>query len=107
MEKKKYITTRDRTWKGKDWFSSFRSTKFIRTLTQKEADSLDCIQEVPKPKPFVKCRGDNNGRMFCLLCKSTRGFYIYQMHRGKQINWYMIYKCSDCGEREKKMCITK
>ena len=99
---KPYITLRDRTWKGKEWFTSYRSYKNIRMLTNEEAESLDNIQEViPKKKPIKGVVGDKDGRLFCLKCGSQKGFYIYKMHRGKQSNWYNIYTCPDCGEREK------
>jgi len=101
---KPYITLRDRQWKGKEWFTSWRSQKNIRMLTGKEAESLENIQEVELLKePVADVVGNDDGRMFCLKCGSKRGFYIFKMHRGKQSNWYRMYKCSDCGEREKKM----
>jgi len=102
--KKKYITKYDRTWKGKEWFSSWGSQKFIRTLTDEEAATLDGIEEVPEPEPFIECVGSNRetGRMFCLKCGSKKGFFVYKMCRGEQKNWYDINKCAECGAREKK-----
>ena len=73
-------------------------------LTDEEAETLENIQiiELPK-KPIDNVVGNDNGRMYCLKCDSRKGFYIYKMRRGKQDNWYNIYKCADCGKREKKM----
>ena len=107
MKTKSYITLRDRTWKGKEWFSSHGSYKFIRKLTDEEAGVLDDIELVPEPKPFEKIVGNDDGRMFCLKCDSKKGFYVYKMRRGKQKNWYNIYKCANCGCREKKICWTE
>lgn len=102
--KKRYITLIDRTWKGKGWWSSFGGTYFYRMLTDEEAKSLDCIQEVIPLKPCEEnVVNRESGRISCLKCKSTKGFFIHKMFRGKQINWYYIYKCADCGCREKKM----
>jgi len=102
---KPYTTLRDRQWKGKEWFTSFRSYKNIRKLTDEEAKPLleeGTIQLViEKKKPTIGVVGDNDGRMFCLKCDSQKGFYVYKMYRGKQSNWYNIYTCVDCGEREK------
>lgn len=102
-----YITLRDRTWKGKEWWASYGSDKFIRKLTDEEAATLDDIELVPEPKPFEKIVGSDNGRMFCLKCDSRKGFYPYKMHRGAQKNWYTIYKCADCGSREKEYETTR
>jgi len=103
--KKKYITHIDRTLRGKEWWSTFGSTKFIRTLTDEEAATLDNIEEVPEPKPFEKIVDEalaRTGKLACIKCGSKKGFYIYKMNRGKQSGWYVIYRCPDCGAREKK-----
>ena len=103
--KKKYITLIDRTWKGKEWWTSFRSTKFIRTLTDEEASQLDNIEEVIPLKPLEEnVIGDDrkNGRMFCKKCESKRGFHIHKVRHGQYSQWYNIYKCADCGCREKR-----
>lgn len=106
--KKSYTTLIDRTWKGKEWWASFRSTKFIRRLTEEEAKGLDNIQEYTKPllKPFEKILDEKEaraGRLACIKCGSKKGFYFYKMHRGKQAGWYEIIRCPDCGAREKRM----
>ena len=91
MSKRKYITLRDRTWKGEEWWSSFGGTKFIRTLTDEEAKTLDDIEEVTPLRPLeTGVVGDENGRMFCKKCDSKRGFYIHKMFRSAQVNWYYI-----------------
>lgn len=104
LNKKKYITLRDRVWKGKEWWSSFRRQVYIRTLTQEEANTLDDIQEyVPKLKPLeeniIDCK---DSRLSCKKCKSTKGFYVYNFRRGEQKKWFRIYTCADCKSREKK-----
>jgi len=102
---KPYITLRDRDWKGKDWFTSYRSYKNIRRLTDEEAKPFledGTIEEVKlKKEPTIGVVGNKNGTMVCLKCGSQRGFFVYKMHRGKQSGWYNLYTCADCGEREK------
>ena len=101
--KKKYITLRDRTWKGKEWWTSFYGVKNIRTLTDEEASTLEDIQEVIPLKPLEEnVVGDDNSRMFCLKCGSKRGFFVHKVRRGKMSDWYSIFKCGDCGCREKR-----
>jgi len=101
---KPYITLRDRMWKEKEWFTSYRSYKNIRMLTEEEANSLDNIQEVQlKEKPTSGVVSKESGKMHCLKCGSQKGFYMYKMHRGKQANWYTMFECADCGKREKIM----
>lgn len=104
--KRTYITKYDRTWKGREWFSSYGSQRFTRRLSDEEAASLDGIELVPDPKPFTQCVGSSDGRMFCTICNSRKGFFVYKMRRGTQRKWYDIYKCAECGEREKKMLYT-
>ena len=100
--KKKYITLYDRTWKGKEWFSSFRSQKFIRSLTEAEAAMLDGIEEVVPALPLEEgVVGLSNGRLYCKKCGSAKGFFVHKMHRGEQSRWYTTYKCADCGARER------
>lgn len=48
--RKPYITLRDRTWKGKEWFTSCFGQKNIRMLTDEEAEKLENIQCVIKPE---------------------------------------------------------
>ena len=103
-ETKPYITLRDRQWKGKVWFTSWRSYKNIRRLTEAEAKEIDDIQEVkPKKEPTSGVVGEKDSRMFCLKCGSQKGFYVFKMRQGKQVNWYNIYTCPDCEEREKRL----
>ncbi len=108
--KKRYITLIDRTFKGKEWWSSgYRGYKFIRSLTDEEAKTLDNIELAPekiKQKPFEKIIDEKEaraGRLACIKCGSKKGFYVYKMHRGKQSGWYEILRCPDCGAREKRM----
>lgn len=106
--KKPYITKIDRTWKGKTWFSSLGRAKIIRKLTDEEAKPLLEEGTIEEVIPLKDCEENvvgedrENGRMFCLKCKSQRGFYIHKHHRGAMMNWYHIFRCSDCGCREKK-----
>jgi len=53
MKTKPYITLRDRQWKGKEWFTSWRSQKNIRRLTDEEAKPFledGTIKEVIPPE---------------------------------------------------------
>jgi len=103
MENKKtkpYITLIDRSWKGKEWFTSFRSYKNIRRLTDEEAEPLlkdGTIEEVILPEYGKDIIGNNNGRMFCKKCGSDKGFYIKKRPFGKKVN---VYTCAGCGIRE-------
>ena len=99
---KPYETLIDRIWKGKEWFTSWRSYKNIRRLTEEEARPLltdGTIKEIELPKYKKDIIGDNNGRMFCKECKSDKGFYIKKRPFGKKIN---VYTCANCGIREVK-----
>jgi len=96
---KPYITLRDRTWKGREWFTSFRSMKNIRKLTEEEANSLDDIQEVKLPEYGKDIIGNDNGRMFCNECGSKKGFYTKKRPFGKKVN---VFTCVECGIREIK-----
>jgi hypothetical protein len=99
---KPYITLRDREWKGKDWFTSFKGHQNIRKLTNEEAEPLleECtIQEVVLPEYKKDIVGDKNGRMFCKICGSNKGFYIKKRPFGKKIN---VFTCANCGIREIK-----
>ena len=106
MKNKSYITLIDRIHKGKDWFSSYRSYKFIRRLTDEEAKPLleaGTIQEVimlEYGKDIVGDimeNGERTGRVFCKICGSKKGFYIKKFPFGKPIK---VYICADCGIRE-------
>jgi hypothetical protein len=94
---KPYITLRDRTWKGKEWFTSYRSQKNIRKLTKEEAESLSDIQEVILPTYGKDIVGVDNGRMFCNKCGSRKGFYVKKFPFGKKIS---VYTCAECKIRE-------
>jgi len=101
--KNKYTTLIDRTWKGKEWFTSYRSYVNVRTLSDEEAKPL--LEEAPiklfiPKKPYKKnVMGSDDGRMFCNLCGSREGFYIKKRPFGHNIE---IYTCANCGEREKR-----
>jgi len=99
MKTKSYITLIDRTWKGKQWFTSYRSYRNIRKLTEEEAKSLDYIQEYIPPERATDIVGSDNGRMFCNKCGSRKGFYIKKNPFGKMID---VYTCAGCGIREVK-----
>jgi len=99
---KPYETLRDRTWKGKEWFTSWRSQKSIRKLTEEEAKPLleeGTIREVIMPEYGKDIIGTDDGRMFCKKCKSKKGFYIKKRPFGKKIS---VYTCANCGVREIK-----
>ena len=105
---KPYETLLDRNWKGKEWFTSWRSYKNIRKLTEEEASPLleaGTIKEVIMPKYEKDIVGDvmkdgqRTGRMFCNKCGGTTGFYIKKRPFGKEIE---IFTCADCGVREIK-----
>ena len=100
---KPYITLRDREWKGKEWFTSYKSYKNIRRLTDEEAKPLlekGTIEEVILPKYKKDIVGvRDNGRMFCKICGSDNGFYLKQRPFGKKIN---VYTCANCEAREVK-----
>jgi len=102
--KKSYITLRDRTWKGREWWSSYGRNVNIRRLTDEEAATLTDIEEWVNPLQPVQDNvvGNDDGRMFCKKCGSKKGFYVYKNHRGEQKKWYTIYKCAECGAREKR-----
>ena len=77
--KKRYITLIDRTFKGKEWWSSgHRGYQFIRSLTDEEAKTLDNIElapEIIKPKPFEKIIDEKEaraGRLSCIKCGSKK-----------------------------------
>jgi len=73
MKTKSYITLIDRTWKGKGWFTSYKSYKNIRRLADEEAKPLleaGTIKEVELPKYSKDIVGNDNGRMFCNKCGS-------------------------------------
>lgn len=103
--KKNYITLVDRTWKGKEWWADTK--RGIRKLTDEEASSLENIREYISPlKPLgenVVGQEPHMGKMYCLKCQSKKGFYVYKNRRGEQVGWYNIYKCADCGAREKSV----
>jgi len=97
---KPYITLRDRDWKGKDWFTSYRSYKNIRRLTDREAKPfLDegTIQEVILPVYKKDIFRTDNGRMICNECGNKKGFYIKKRPFGKAIS---VFICAECGIRE-------
>lgn len=94
---KPYITLIDRIWKDKEWFTSWRSHKNIRKLTEEEAKSLDNIEEVIPPKYGKDIMGVDDGRMFCKKCDSRKGFYIKKRPFGKEIE---VFTCANCGIRE-------
>ena len=103
---KPYITKLDRTWKDKEWFTSYRSYKNIRCLTEEEAKPFledGTIEEVILPEYGKDIMGDimeggkRTGRVFCKKCGSEKGFYIKKCPFGKRIN---VYTCADCGIRE-------
>ena len=100
--KKGYITLRDREWKGKEWFTSYKSCLNVRKLTNEEAKPLleeGTIQEVIPKKPFQEnVVGNDNGRIVCNLCGSREGFYIKKRPFGHKIR---IYECVKCGARER------
>jgi len=52
--KKPYITTRDRIFKNKDWFTSYRNNKNIRMLTEEEAEKLEDIVCIDKNFDYIK-----------------------------------------------------
>ena len=100
MKTKPYITLRDREWKGKEWFTSWKSYKNIRKLTDEEAKPFleeGSIQEIIPPKYSKDIVGSDNGRMFCNKCGSSKGFYIKKRPFGKKIE---VFTCADCGIRE-------
>jgi hypothetical protein len=102
MKTKSYITLRDRTWKGKEWFTSYKSQKFIRQLTEEEAKPLleaGTIKEVIPVKRGKDIVGSDNGRIFCNECGSRKGFYIKKFPFGKKV---IVYTCAECGIREVK-----
>lgn len=92
---KPYITLRDRMWKGKDWFSGFRSQKFIRKLTEEEANSLDNIQEVILPK-YDDILDTSNGKIHCKKCGNL-GLYCKTRPFGKEIK---VWSCPNCKLRQ-------
>ncbi len=100
--KKSYITLRDTQWKGKEWFTSFRSYRNIRRLTDEEAKPLleeGTIKEYNPPVYEKDVIGRDNGRLFCKKCGSKKGFYIKKRPFGRKVN---IYTCAECGIKEKK-----
>jgi len=109
MKTKPYITLIDRTWKGKEWWTSFRSHKNIRKLTDEEAKpflEVGTIQEVIPPKynkdiveDILDDKGERTGRIKCRICGSQKGFYIKKYPFGKKV---IVYTCADCGIREVK-----
>ena len=102
---KAYITLRDRRWKNKEWFTSFRSQKNIRKLTEEEATPLlkeGTIKEVELPTYQTNLVGVDKGRMFCTVCGSQKGFYIKKRPFGKAVQ---VFICAGCSKREIKKII--
>jgi len=102
MKTKPYLTLRDRLWKGKEWYTSFRSMKNIRKLTDEEAKPFledETIVEYIPPKYGKDIVGDDNGTMVCNVCGSRKGFYVKSYPFGKPIR---VYTCSECKIREVK-----
>lgn len=102
MKTKPYITLININWKGKEWFTSYKSQKNIRKLTDEEAKPLleaGTIQEVILPKYDKDIVGNDDGRMFCNICGSRKGFFIKKYPFGKKI---IVYTCAECGIREIK-----
>ncbi|MDD5178308.1 MAG: hypothetical protein PHT54_03465 [Candidatus Nanoarchaeia archaeon] len=100
--KQAYITLRDRMWKGKEWYTSFRSHLNIRKLTDEEAKPFleeGSIEKVIPKKPYKEnVVGNDNGKMVCKLCGSRKGFYVKKFPFGHRV---IIYTCAECGERQK------
>ena len=100
MLTKPYITLLDRDWKGKVWYTSYRSVKNVRRLNDEEARpflTAGTIQEVILPTYGKNIMGVIDGKMVCNVCTSRKGFYIKKRPFGKKIT---VFICAGCGVRE-------